>query len=431
MRHHLLSLTDAGLAEELTELADEVSRAPSPAVLGPRYAQHEGYELQISVQGGTILFRSDRLGRDDLRKTGVLDLPDKTSFTTAALGHLGRMRIASRTITAPSGRLTLQAATSLAPFDDASSELLTVLLLVGGTALAASIGIGYLLAMKALAPVDRMVTEAADITSTRLARRLEVPRGGDELARLARTLNDMIERLERSFTQVRRFTADAAHELRTPLAVIRTSAEVALREPRCAERDQRVLEELLSEAERLGRIVGQLLGLCREDHDVDELGQGTVHLNSIVYEVVDLMQIAAEEKGIVLDVEKFPSASIRGDEDRLRQLFINLLDNAIKYTDPGGSVLVCGKCSGELVTLEVSDTGCGISEQHLPHVFERFYRADESRSRETEGTGLGLAICRSIADAHRGELTLTSTHGIGSKVSLTLPVSLIPSGVPG
>jgi len=421
MRHHLLALTDAGLAEELTELADEVAHATSPATLGPRYSQHEGYELQISTPGGRILFRGERLGAARLPIASMADDRGGARCETFSLPPLGRLRLASRRIDARSGPLILQAATSLGPFDEASRDLLAVLLITGAAAVSASLGVGYLLARKALAPVDRMVAEAAEITATRLDRRLEVPRAGDELARLARTLNGMIERLERSFTRVRRFTADAAHELRTPLAVIRTSAEVALREPRAPERDRRVFEDLIEESDRLGRIVAQLLDLCREDHGGASAGHQPIRLDDLAHEVVDLMQVAADELGVRLAVDGFPPCRVRGDADRLRQLLINLLDNALKYTPAGGAVTVHGEFTGGCVHVDVIDTGSGISSEHLPHVFERFYRADASRSRETEGTGLGLSICRSIAEAHRGQLSIESEPGSGTKAILVLP----------
>ncbi len=423
MRHHLLALTDAGLAEELTELADEIGGIPSPSGLGPRYARHEGYELQVATPGGRVVFRGDRLGPKGLPLADARLSPGETSFSTLVLRPFGRLRQADRFITGPDGPLVIQAATSLKDFDGASRELLTVLLLTGATAVGGSLGVGYLLARKALAPVDRMVAEAAEITATRLDRRLEVPRAEDEFGRLARTLNGMIERLERSFSRVRQFTTDAAHELRTPLAVIRLSTEVALRGPRSPEQDRRTFEDLLEEADRLGRIVAQLLDLCREDHGRAAEGHRPLRLDELAREVVGLMQVAGEEKGILLSVEEFSPCRIRGDADRLRQLLINVLDNAIKYTTPGGSVTLRGTVSEGRVCVEVTDTGVGIPAEHLPHVFERFYRVDEARSRTTEGTGLGLSICRSIVEAHRGRIRIESEPGRGTNVSFELPRS--------
>jgi two-component system heavy metal sensor histidine kinase CusS len=421
MRHHLLALTDAGLAEELTELADDVERISSPSKLGPRYAQHEGYELQVSTPDGRVLFHGDRLETERLPVASAGLSPGRTVSSTLVIRSLGRMRLGGRLISGPEGPLVIQAATSLEPFDEALRELLAVLLLTGATAVACSLGIGYLLARNALAPVDRMVSEAAEITATRLDRRLEITCAGDELGRLGRTLNDMIERLESSFSRVRQFTADAAHELRTPLAVIRSSAEVALRGPRSPEQDRRVLEEMVDEAERLGRIVAQLLALCREDHGPITANDSVIRLDELAQEVAELMQIAAVEKGVTLNAGELSPACVQGDADRLRQLLINVLDNAIKYTPSGGSVTIKGTTAPGRVVIEVIDTGAGIPAEHLQDVFERFYRVDASRSRGIDGTGLGLALCRSIALAHQGRIWIASELGRGTRVSLELP----------
>jgi two-component system, OmpR family, heavy metal sensor histidine kinase CusS len=421
MRHHLLALTDAGLADELTELADEVERISSPSGLGPRYVQPEGYKLQVATPDGRILFRGDRLGLDRLPFDGRRLAPGGTVSSTFVIPPIGRLRLATRLVSGPHGSLVIQAATSLQPFDQALSELLAVLVLTGATAVACSLGVGYLLARKALAPVARMVSAADKITATRLDRRLEITCADDELGRLGRTLNDMIERLERSFSRIRQFTADAAHELRTPLAVIRSSAEVALREPRSPELDRRVLEEMVEESERLGRIVAQLLDLCREDHGLVTASHRVLALDALADEVLELMQIAAEEKGVRLSAEELSPARVRGDTDRLRQLLINVLDNAIKYTPSGGSVTVRSSAGPRRVLVEVIDTGAGIPAEHLQNVFERFFRLDESRSRGIDGTGLGLALCRSIAEAHRGRIWIESELGRGTKVSFELP----------
>ncbi len=305
----------------------------------------------------------------------------------------------------------------------ALSELLIVFLTIGPIALVCTLGGGYWLARKALEPIDRMAATAAEITSNQMDRRLEEAGVGDELGGLARTFNDMIERLQRSFEEVRRFTADAAHELRTPLAAMRTEAEVALRSPRSPERDGRVLENLIEEMERLTRLVSQLLFLCREDTG---LGAGDIRplpLDQLVNEVGEHMQVAAQEKGVGLALDLARTCSVRGDSDRLRQLFFNLLDNAIKYTPAGGSIAVRGEPHDGQIRFDVADTGIGIPAEHLPHVFERFYRVDPSRGPQTEGSGLGLAICRSIAEAHGGRLGIESAPGAGRAVHPAPPGS--------
>jgi heavy metal sensor kinase len=314
-----------------------------------------------------------------------------------------------------------QVAATLTPVDHELAELLAVLLLTGPLALAGALGGGYLLARTALAPVDRMAAAADQITATKLDQRLEVPNPDDELGRLARTLNGMIARLERSFGEIRRFTADAAHELRTPLAVMRNAAEVVLRAPRDPEQYRRVLEEMLEEIARLTGLAEQLLFLCRGDAGLVPSVRRPVRLGEVIAEVAEPMQAVAGARGLTLHVGDLTPCVVQGDEDQLRRLLFNLLDNAIKYTPAGGTITVRSACPDGQVLVEVTDTGIGIAAEHLPHLFERFYQVDPARSRETNGTGLGLAICRSIAEAHGGRIAVESTVGRGTRVTLTLP----------
>jgi two-component system heavy metal sensor histidine kinase CusS len=426
MRHHLLALTDAALAEELGDLGGDVGRcrnvADLPRELAVRYSSHEGYEFQVSTLEGRPLFWSDQLSPSALPFPPPRATAQRTSRRSLRLKRLGHARLVSRVVPGPSSPVVIQAAVSLAPSDHALRELLAVLLMIGPLALAAALGGGYLLARKALAPVDRMVTTVADITAARLDRRVDAPNMHDELGRLASTFNDMIGRLQRSFDEVRRFTADAAHELRTPLSMMRTEAEVALRSSRHAEEDQRVLENILEETDRLTRLVTQLLFLCREDSGLTRGTRPSVRMDDIVREVADHMQVAVREKGVTLEADSLPPCCVQGDADRLRQLLFNLLENAVKYTPPGGTIAVRGTVLDGRAKIIVTDTGIGIPPEHLPHIFGRFYRVDPSRSRETDGTGLGLSICRAIIEAHGGQIHVDSVLDRGTQVILTLPV---------
>jgi heavy metal sensor kinase len=272
-----------------------------------------------------------------------------------------------------------------------------------------------------LAPVDRMTAEAGTITAVRLDQRLQVGRHGDELDRLAMTLNIMIARLERSFDEIRRFTADSAHELRTPLAVIHNAAEVALSTPREGAQYRRFLEDILEEEERIKRLAEQLLFLCREDARSTPGVRQLIGLDTIVRQAAEPMGVLAAAGGVSLKTDDVSPCWVWGDPDSLRRLLFNLLDNAVKYTGQGGKVEV--RCGGheQLVKLTVSDTGVGIPSEHIAHIFERFYRVDPARSREAGGTGLGLAICRVIVESHGGTIELESTEGSGSKVVVELP----------
>jgi len=234
----------------------------------------------------------------------------------------------------------------------------------------------------------------------------------------------MIARLERSFAEVRRFTADASHELRTPLTAIRTETEVALRKLSITPEQQQLLGSVLEECERLARLTDQLLALSREDAGVAHQAREPVDLTALVTGVAETMRPLAEARGLRLDARASGALLVRGDESRLRQVFYNLLDNAIKYTPAGGEVRVRAEAREGEAVVTVRDSGVGIPAEHLPRVFDRFYRVDKARSREMGGTGLGLSITRSIVVAHGGRIELDSSPGRGTTCTVTLPLEL-------
>jgi heavy metal sensor kinase len=289
--------------------------------------------------------------------------------------------------------------------------------------LAAAAGLAYLLARTALAPVDRLRETAERVTADRLHERLPVPNPDDELGRLAATVNAMIARLERSFAEVKRFTADASHELRTPLTAIRTEAEVALAGDPTRDELRGIIESMLEECGRMARLTDQLLTLARDDAGVVPRPLEQLSIAALAGEVVDTLRPLADAKGVSIAFEDVHShGTVAGDPVRLRQVVVNLIDNAIKYTPPGGSVRVGTAEAGGAVRLTVADTGEGIPAEHLPRVFDRFYRVDKARSREQGGTGLGLSIVQSIATAHGGVVTLRSGEGVGTTATVTLPL---------
>jgi heavy metal sensor kinase len=265
------------------------------------------------------------------------------------------------------------------------------------------------------------------ITADRLDRRLPVGNAGDEFGHLAQTINAMIARLERSFAEIRRFTADASHELRTPLAAIRMEAELALGKALSPAEHQQLLGSILEECERLTRLTEQLLALCREDAGSGRPAHGPLDLGALVGHVVETMRPLAQAKDLGLHIECNGPIAVLGDEVRLRQVFYNVLDNAIKYTPAGGRIDVhLGHRDGTpLVTLH--DTGIGVSPEHLPRVFDRFYRVDKARSRAEGGTGLGLSIAQSIIAAHGGRIELDSQPGQGTTCTVTLPNGTVPA----
>jgi heavy metal sensor kinase len=290
------------------------------------------------------------------------------------------------------------------------------------TLVAASFG-GVFLASRALSPIDGLTRLARRITAEDLSQRLNMRLPDDEVGRLARTFDDMIARLEDAFRRQRQFTADASHELRTPLTAVKGQVEVALQKERSPEAYRQVLQAVNEEVERLIRLVGSLLTLARADAGQIPVAFETVNLGGVVAGAVEQVHPAASQRGVELKVVSSPAVTLQADEDLLLQLLLNLLDNAIKYTPAGGQVTVGWNVRGRQVELWIGDTGIGIADEHLPRLFDRFYRVDKARSRAEGGTGLGLSICRWIAEVHGGSISVESTPGQGSTFTIRLPTS--------
>lgn len=310
------------------------------------------------------------------------------------------------------------------PLRDQEEDLRSLrraILLAIPVGLLASAALAYLLAWASLAPVDALRRAAGQITARRLDRRLPVRNAGDELGKLAATINGMIERLERSFAEVKRFTADASHELRTPLTALRTEAEVALAGDPSPEDYRALVESILEECERLTRLTDQLLSLAREEAGVALHTDETVDWGQLVQGVADTLRPLAEARGVTLTCAAAAGCALEGDPVRLRQVPMNLIDNAIKYTPPGGTIRVEVSLTDTGLVLTVTDTGIGIAPEHLPRVFERFYRVDKARGRERGGTGLGLSIVRSVVAAYGGTVSMASNPGDGAECVVTLP----------
>ncbi|HEX9580625.1 MAG TPA: HAMP domain-containing sensor histidine kinase [Gemmatimonadales bacterium] len=314
-------------------------------------------------------------------------------------------------------------------------RLLGVMLLTAPLIMVASLIIGYLLVGRTLRPLDVIVDDMEAITDGRsLHRRLAELRSTDELGRLTATLNAMLARLERSFLSLRRFTADASHELKTPLTVLRTGIERALTHPKTSPDVMEVLEETLVEVNRMAELVEALLTLARADEGRAPLHLEPADLREVIGEIAETANILGEQAQVnvgvvVLDQPLLVSV----DKSRIRQLLMNLLTNAIKYTPAGGEVNIdCGVVDGT-VAFTVRDTGIGIAPGDLPHIFDRFWRADAARSRtgERPGVGLGLAICKWIAEAHGGTIAVQSRPARGTAFTVTIPIGAAgPEGVP-
>jgi len=275
-----------------------------------------------------------------------------------------------------------------------------------------------------LRPVEEIRQKAAQITSRNLSERLPVVHTGDELERLATDLNRMIARLEESFQQINRFSADASHELRTPLTVLQGELEAIAQKGHNLPEDVRdTIGSALEETQRLAKIVENLLAISRLEAGEARVQPVRLDFAELARTTADQMKLLAEEKRISLTSDGSEPVEVEADPSRLKQVVVNLLDNAIKYTPEGGNVSISVTRRDHRAILEVADTGLGISANDLPHIFDRFYRADKARSRQMGGTGLGLSIVRSICQAHGGQVTVNSAEGRGSRFRVELPLS--------
>jgi heavy metal sensor kinase len=282
--------------------------------------------------------------------------------------------------------------------------------------------LGHWLSGRALAPVNRIVQSAESIGVQNLSRRLEVPRAKDELRRLTETLNAMLGRIESSVAHITQFTADASHDLRTPLALIRTNAELALRRPRREVEYRETLGRILAAAEESTQLIEHLLTLARADAGAAQLRFESADLSQVLRKVSPLARILAQAKGLnfseEIDVAPLP---VNMDSSAVQRLLLALLDNAVKYT-PEGSIFLRSYSRAGQAIVEVQDTGVGISETDRPRIFDRFYRADQARSHEVRGSGLGLAIARWIAEMHKGAIEVESELDRGSLFRVLLPL---------
>jgi len=245
----------------------------------------------------------------------------------------------------------------------------------------------------------------------------------NEMGRLATTLNGMIARLEAAFSRQRQFTADASHELRTSLAVIQAESTLALEKDRTPAEYRKSLELVSQEVTYMSAVIGKLLLLARGDSGKEPLNFQEVSIKELLTELSSDVEVLARDKGLKFKLGPLEDITVKGDRVKLRQLFLNLLENAIRYTASGGSIISAAVKRKDTAVVSVSDTGIGIPPEHLPRIFERFYRVDKARSRAEGGTGLGLAIVRYIVKAHSGKIEVESQPGRGSTFRVILPLS--------
>jgi two-component system OmpR family sensor kinase len=388
----------------------------------PRTTSHF---LRITRANGSILYQSGR-PHDGTFEPEVVSpalLGDAPSWHEQKMPNGRKLVVYSMTYSDSLGtRYTIQAGASDIAIQQVLRGLLISLSIVLPLVLVAAVGGGLLFVRNALTPLEQIATTAEKITSRNLNERLHRVVTGDEIEKLSASLNRMMDRLEESFHHVHRFSADVSHEIRTPLSILRAELEDLLKTQELTPRLRESIGSALEEVERLSRIAEQLLEMTRLEAGEMLSDLTVLDLGDLARTTVEQLRLLADEKKLAMNFHDGPSLPVLGDSLRLRQVVVNLVDNAIKYTPQGGTISISsGQADGRAI-LEVSDTGIGIPQEALPHIFERFYRVDGARSRHLGGTGLGLAIVRSICTAFGGAISVQSVSGSGTTFRVELPL---------
>ncbi|MCB0084863.1 MAG: HAMP domain-containing histidine kinase, partial [Caldilineaceae bacterium] len=346
-----------------------------------------------------------------------------SSFVLPMENFQPQLRIVSLPVNIDGGQVAwVQVGRSMTALHSTLNDLLLLLLLLAPVLLLATALSGYWLAGRVLRPIETIRRQAAAMSAQDLQRRLNLALPDDEIGRLARTFDQMLDRLQASFQAQQRFVSDASHELRTPLAVIRGECDVTLECPRQAADYVEALQIIGDETSRMERLVTNLLWLVRSDSTQITIQCEVFDLADLLSVLVELLQPQATNAGVTLNVDLPAALPLQGDTDRLIQVFANLLENAFVYA-PGSTVSIRATMQDRWVVVTIADTGPGIAPAHLPHLFERFYRVDVSRNRASGGSGLGLAIVQDIVRAHGGLVVVTSTLEKGTCFTVRLPAS--------
>lgn len=381
-----------------------------------------------SVAGGVIMRLLDESGHttDGIGDYAGFPMPKRlqAGFSTARIsGEPWRVYTVLIKLPSASATCALQVARPLSAVDETLERVAGVLALgIPLVLLVATLG-GVFISGRALGPIDRVTRLARDIGAEDLSRRLNLSLPDDEVGRLARTFDCMLARLQAAFERERRFTQDAAHELRTPLTIMKGTVDVALSRPREAPDYRAALAEIETQANRLIHLAESLLVLARAESARPDLNVESLDLAVLISGIAEQLQPLAVARGVTVRYSGPGTLWLRGDQDRLLRLFLNLLDNAIKHTPEGGNVAIEVTRGTGVVEVAVKDSGPGIPPEHLPHIFERFYRVDKARSRSEGGVGLGLAIAKHIAQLHGGDIRVASTPGKGSVFTVSLPTA--------
>jgi len=382
--------------------------------------------IRITRADGSLMYLS---GPPNDQSFDPRKVPAELPHATAEASRLERLvdgrsvLIASFRAAISDGRqCVVEVGTSAEPVERFTRHLLMLLSIGVPLIFAVAAAGGYLLARRALIPVEQIALKAAVITQHNLSDRLPVSNTGDELERLSVSLNHMITRLDEAFGNSKRFVADASHELRTPLTVIQGELESMATDEALQPALRERLGSMLEEVERLGKVVQKLFALSRLDAGEAQEEWVPVDLAALVVSTSEQMMLMAEDKRIKVTSDASSPVHVMGDRARLKQVFVNLIDNAVKYTLPGGSVHMKAHSDSVNGIVEITDTGIGFSTEAVPLVFERFFRANRAHA-AGDGAGLGLSIVKSIVLAHGGRVEVTSAVGVGSRFTVTLPLA--------
>src|SRR2546425_3996069 len=382
------------------------------------------YYQIYEVRTGTLLVESD-----ELRATGIQYSQQDLARYAQAQPFLidlqtdqGKIRLRNEAVPAGGDVYLLVVGASMRQMEDALSSFLKALawLIPSGVLLA---GIAsWFMAGKALQPVAALSKAAGEIAVTSLNRRLPVRGTNDELDQLAAEFNDTLARLEKAVGEMKQFTASISHELRTPLAVLRGEAEVALMQAGSQEQYRRVLSSQLEEFEKLSRMINQLLTLARAESGEVAIAHEPVNISNMTRSIAEQLEPVAASKNVILSWDCDPDVTLRGDASWIERIILNLADNAIKFTRPGGHVWITVSGNAADAILEMADDGIGIAPEAVPHIFERFYRTDPSRANRADGAGLGLSLVKWAVDQHHGSIHVDSAPGRGTRITVALPL---------
>ena len=433
LRNNLFDLVDDGLEAQVDDLKNFLQSQPKDRTIAKVQEEvnetytieHPGDYLAVYADNNQLIYRSafmqahpsvlvppDQVKRPIVRSRRIDHRPFRFLFQKLEVnGHVYTVEMGL-------------------PADDAVETLhdfRSYLLMFAPLLFLVAAGGGYWLSRRALSPVDALVRTAREVSGTNLSSRLQKLETGDELQRLSDTLNEMLDRIEAAFQRITQFTADASHELRTPVSLIRTEAELALRRSRGEAEYKESLRHILLEAERTTALIEQLLSMARADSGRETLHFEPVDLRQTLRSVVDGWQQVATIRNLQFSANlNAPDFSVMGDETLLRRLADILLDNALKYTPSPGSVHLSLELQGESAVIRVQDSGVGIPEEEQGKIFERFYRVDKARSRAHGGAGLGLAIAQWIVTQHGGSIQVESQAGQGATFRVELPTAAAP-----